>query len=101
MSESVVVSTTGVASQLAPSDVSIFFIEVVTAFVLFRLFDVWKPGAIRWAERRFGGGLGVMADDVVAGIYGALSLFILHVLLFERFYSTFPMMRAAQFGTSL
>ena len=45
---------------------------VVTGFVAFRVFDVWKPGAVRWAERRFEGGFGVMADDVVAGVYGAL-----------------------------
>ena len=47
-------------------------VAVVTAFVAFRVFDIWKPGAVRWAERRFEGGLGVMADDVVAGVYGAL-----------------------------
>ncbi len=54
---------------------------VVTGFVLFRLFDVWKPGAIRWAERRLSGGLGVMADDLVAGVYagGALTALILLV----------------------
>jgi len=50
--------------------------EVVTGFVLFRLFDVWKPGAVRWAECRFEGGLGVMADDVVAGLYAGLCLFV-------------------------
>ena len=49
-----------------------FGLAVVTGFVAFRLFDIWKPGAVRWAERRFEGGLGVMADDVVAGVYGAL-----------------------------
>jgi phosphatidylglycerophosphatase A len=36
-------------------------------FLAFRLFDIWKPGPVRWAERRFPGGLGVMLDDVVAG----------------------------------
>jgi phosphatidylglycerophosphatase A len=41
---------------------------LVTGFVLFRVFDVWKPGPVRWAERRFGGGVGVMMDDVVAGL---------------------------------
>ena len=55
--------------------------EVVTGFVLFRLFDVWKPGAIRWAECRFEGGLGVMADDVVAGLYAGLCLFVCLVVL--------------------
>ncbi len=43
-------------------------------FALFRLFDIWKPGPVRWAERRFTGGLGVMADDMVAGALGALVL---------------------------
>lgn len=47
-------------------------VAVVTGFVAFRVFDIWKPGAVRWAEQRFEGGLGVMADDVVAGVYGAL-----------------------------
>jgi phosphatidylglycerophosphatase A len=40
---------------------------LVTGFVAFRLFDIAKPGPVRWAERRFSGGLGVMLDDVVAG----------------------------------
>lgn len=56
-------------------------VAVVTGFVAFRVFDVWKPGAVRWAERRFEGGLGVMADDVVAGVYGAL-VGVLPTLLF-------------------
>jgi phosphatidylglycerophosphatase A len=62
-------------------------IAVVTGFVLFRLFDVWKPGAIGWAERRFKGGLGVMADDVVAGVHGAVCLTVLHWLVFASFPS--------------
>jgi phosphatidylglycerophosphatase A len=45
---------------------------LVTAFVAFRVFDVWKPGPARWAERRFSGGWGVMLDDVVAGVFAAL-----------------------------
>jgi phosphatidylglycerophosphatase A len=47
---------------------------LVTGFVAFRVFDVWKPGPARWAERRFSGGLGVMLDDVVAGGFAALLL---------------------------
>jgi phosphatidylglycerophosphatase A len=47
---------------------------LVTGFVTFRLLDVWKPGPIGWAERRFEGGTGVVADDVVAGALGALVL---------------------------
>jgi phosphatidylglycerophosphatase A len=36
------------------------------AFLLFRLFDILKPGPVRYAEKMFGGGFGVMVDDVVA-----------------------------------
>lgn len=46
-------------------------VVIVTAFVAFRVFDIWKPGPVRWAEQRFAGGLGVMADDVVAGVLAA------------------------------
>ncbi len=45
---------------------------LVTGFVLFRVFDIWKPGPARWAERNFQGGAGVVLDDVVAGCFGAL-----------------------------
>jgi len=47
---------------------------LVTAFVTFRVLDVWKPGPIGWAERRFEGGAGVVADDVVAGAIGAVGM---------------------------
>jgi phosphatidylglycerophosphatase A len=45
---------------------------LVTGFVTFRVFDIWKPGPARWAERHFAGGAGVVLDDVVAGGIGAL-----------------------------
>lgn len=47
---------------------------VVVAFGLFRLFDVWKPWPVSWADRRIHGGVGVMLDDVIAGAYAALIL---------------------------
>jgi phosphatidylglycerophosphatase A len=47
---------------------------LVTGFVLFRCFDIWKPGPVRWAERRFEGGVGVMMDDLVGGILAAAVL---------------------------
>jgi len=63
-------------------DFSSLVFAVVTAFVAFRVLDIWKPGAVRWAERRFEGGLGVMADDVVAGVYGAVAVsFVVAALL--------------------
>jgi len=41
---------------------------------LFRLFDIWKPWPVSWADRGVHGGLGVMLDDVAAGFYALLVL---------------------------
>ena len=38
------------------------------AFVLFRLFDIWKPWPVGWADKNLKGGLGVMTDDMIAGL---------------------------------
>ena len=42
---------------------------VLLAFLLFRLLDVVKPGPIGWLDREVHGGLGVMLDDVLAGLF--------------------------------
>lgn len=44
-------------------------------FGLFRLFDILKPWPVSWADRAVPGGVGVMLDDVMAGLYGALALY--------------------------
>ena len=54
---------------------------LAAGFALFRLFDVWKPWPIRWLDRRVKGGMGVMIDDVVAGIFAAAVLALGLVLL--------------------
>jgi phosphatidylglycerophosphatase A len=51
---------------------------VVIAFVIFRLLDILKPPPIDWVERRFKGGVGIVADDVVAGL---LTNAVVHLLL--------------------
>jgi phosphatidylglycerophosphatase A len=43
--------------------------SLVVAFLLFRFFDILKPLSIRWIERTIPGGFGIMADDLVAGVY--------------------------------
>lgn len=48
----------------------------LAAFILFRLFDIWKPPPVRQLER-LPGGWGIVADDVMAGVYGALAIFVL------------------------
>ncbi len=45
---------------------------ILTGFILFRLFDIWKPWPIRLLEHKIPGGFGVMLDDVVAGIFAAI-----------------------------
>ena len=49
---------------------------LLAGFALFRLFDVWKPWPIRWFDRRVKGGMGVMIDDVMAGVFAAIVLVI-------------------------
>jgi phosphatidylglycerophosphatase A len=52
----------------------------LAAFVLFRLFDIWKPPPVRQLER-LPEGTGIVADDLMAGVYGAL------VLLLARWFN--------------
>lgn len=47
---------------------------VLAGFVLFRLFDIAKPWPIGWLDKRVHGGLGIMIDDVVAGVMGCAVL---------------------------
>ena len=44
----------------------------IAAFVLFRLFDIWKPGPVGTADKR-GDATGVMLDDVIAGVFAAIT----------------------------
>ena len=50
---------------------------LLAAFVLFRLFDIFKPWPIRQSEKLFRGGLGIMVDDIIAALYamGILAVF--------------------------
>ncbi len=42
---------------------------LIWGFILFRVFDIWKPWPIGWIDRRVSSGLGIMTDDLIAGIY--------------------------------
>jgi phosphatidylglycerophosphatase A len=54
--------------------VKLSWASLVLGLLLFRLFDITKPFPVRQAER-FQGGWGIVADDLVAGLYGGLVLF--------------------------
>jgi phosphatidylglycerophosphatase A len=53
-------------------------ISVTAGFLVFRTLDIWKPYPIRFLENKFSGGIGIVLDDVAAGI---LSNLILRILL--------------------
>jgi phosphatidylglycerophosphatase A len=55
----------------------------LVAFLLFRLFDIWKPYPIRQVEARVKGGLGVMVDDLIAAAY-AYVIFILFIVVMHK-----------------
>jgi len=55
---------------------------VLLGFVLFRLLDILKPWPIKWVDAHVHGGLGIMLDDVLAGIMAALCLQAIWILWF-------------------
>lgn len=59
---------------LAPSG----WIWIVIGFVLFRLFDIWKPWPIGVIDHKVKGGFGIMLDDVVAGAYALVILQLIY-----------------------
>lgn len=62
--------------QVTMLPVAITGLHLCIAFVLFRIFDIWKPFPLDHFQK-FPGGWGVVADDLGAGIYGGLILFLL------------------------
>ena len=54
----------------APADL----VWYAAAFLVFRALDITKPWPASWADRRLAGGLGIMLDDVFAGVYGAATI---------------------------
>ena len=53
----------------------------IAAFVLFRLFDIWKPFPISYIDNNTKGALGIMLDDILAGIYAVIVLTIMFFFL--------------------
>ena len=53
------------------------YVYALLGFVLFRLFDILKPWPISWLDKNVGGGLGIMIDDVVAGLAAAAVIALL------------------------
>jgi len=56
----------------------------LAAFLLFRLFDIWKPFPVSWCDRNVKGGFGIMLDDVAAAIYALIPIVIVEGVLGVR-----------------
>lgn len=54
-------------------------INIVLGFIIFRIYDIAKPWPIRAIDQKVNGGVGIMLDDILAGIYSCLSL---HLILY-------------------
>ncbi|CCH47463.1 phosphatidylglycerophosphatase A family protein [Pseudodesulfovibrio piezophilus] len=54
--------------------------QLAVAFCLFRGFDIFKPWPVKWTENTFPGGMGVMLDDGVAGLYALVFLSLITLL---------------------
>ena len=51
------------------------------AFILFRVFDIWKPWPISWADKSVKGGLGILLDDLIAGLFAGGIICIIFFLI--------------------
>ena len=56
-------------------------ILVFISFIIFRIFDIFKPWPASYADTKMSGGLGVMLDDVFAGIYAAILIYLIRYLI--------------------
>lgn len=56
-------------------------LRLVAGFALFRLFDIVKPWPIGYLDRKVHGGLGIMLDDIIAGLFAAVVLLLLQGVL--------------------
>lgn len=56
------------------------FTAILLGFILFRVFDILKPWPISWADQKVKGGLGIMLDDVLAGLMAWCCLLLLSLI---------------------
>ena len=57
-----------------------FLTYSVFAFLLFRVFDIWKPYPIGYIDKKIKNYLGVVLDDLVAGLYAAITIWLILIL---------------------
>jgi phosphatidylglycerophosphatase A len=57
------------------------WLPILLAFILFRIFDIWKPQPIKYIDQHVHGGVGIMIDDVLAGIFALACMHALYLLV--------------------
>ena len=57
-----------------------FLIYSILAFLAFRVFDIWKPYPISYIDKKIKNYLGVVLDDLVAGFYAAITIWLILIL---------------------
>ncbi len=57
------------------------YMELASAFILFRFYDIIKPWPIGWLDKKVSGGFGVMVDDLVAGIFAAATFYAVKMFI--------------------
>jgi len=63
-----------------------------TAFILFRVFDILKPPPIGWADKKVAGGLGVMLDDIIAGVMAAVVWLVIFISVMTFVPDSLPLL---------
>ena len=58
-----------------------FVFYTMIAFILFRIFDIWKPFPIKLIDKKMKNGFGVILDDVVAGFYSVILIIIITLII--------------------
>ena len=71
-----------VIDEVAGMAVTLFLVPfnhqtAIAGFLLFRFFDIVKLGPVKWADKRLPGGIGVVTDDLLAGVFANISLRLL------------------------
>ena len=67
---------------------------VVTVFIFFRFFDIFKPWPICWFDQRISGGFGIMFDDVMAAVFSIILLVVIS-LIGPNFLSQYLVLRSS------
>ena len=58
--------------------VQVSIANILAGFILFRFFDIIKPWPIKWADQHVHGGTGIMLDDILAGVFAAVILWLIN-----------------------